>query len=48
MFDLLYDFGDFFIDCFKYIVSSPCGYSLLFLLLLTAVAELFWSMTGGF
>lgn len=47
-FDFLHDFAVFFIDGFKYISSSTFGNALLFVLLLSAVAELFWSMTGGF
>lgn len=48
MFELLQDFAVFFMDGFKYISSSTYGNALLFILLLAAVAELFWSMTGGF
>lgn len=48
MFDFLYDFAVFFTDGFKYISSSTVGNALLFILLLAAVSELFWSLTGGF
>lgn len=48
MFELLQDFAVFFMDGFKYISSSTYGNALLFILLLAAVAELFWSIAGGF
>lgn len=47
MFELLKDFSVFFIDGFKYISSCTLGNALLSILLFAAVAELFWSLTGG-